>query len=66
MNRKKASMRVRSRAMPTKKKYAMRLYVTGATPKSSRAIMNLRKLCDEYLPGRYELTVIDMGVAPVT
>jgi circadian clock protein KaiB len=45
-------------------KYAMRLYVTGATPKSSRAISNLRKLCDEYLPGQYELQVIDVYQQP--
>jgi circadian clock protein KaiB len=45
-------------------KYAMRLYVTGATPKSSAAITNLRKLCDEYLPGQYELKVIDVYQQP--
>ena len=36
----------------------MLLYVTGATPRSSAAITNLRKLCEDYLPGRYELRVI--------
>ena len=44
--------------------YSMRLYVTGATPRSSRAITNLRKLCDEYLPGKYELEVIDVYQRP--
>jgi circadian clock protein KaiB len=42
----------------------MRLYVTGATPKSSRAITNLRKLCDEYLVGRYKLEIVDVYQRP--
>jgi circadian clock protein KaiB len=46
------------------KKYSMRLYVTGATPRSSKAITNLRKLCDEYLPGKYDLEVVDMYQQP--
>ena len=45
-------------------KYTMRLYVTGATPRSSRAITNLRKICDEYLPDRYKLEVIDVYQQP--
>ena len=44
--------------------YAMRLYVTGATPRSSRAITNLRKLCDQYIAGRYKLEVIDVYQRP--
>lgn len=65
MNRKKNSpKRARSRPRRAKKKYAMRLYITGATPRSSRAITNLRKLCDEYLPGQYELQVIDVYQQP--
>jgi circadian clock protein KaiB len=42
----------------------MRLYVTGATPRSSRAITNLRKLCDEYLAGRYKLEIVDVYQQP--
>jgi circadian clock protein KaiB len=42
----------------------MRLYVTGATARSTRAITNLRRLCDLYLPDQYELTVIDMYQQP--
>ena len=45
-------------------KYTMRLYVTGATAKSSRAIANLRRLCDEYLGGSYDLKVIDVYQQP--
>lgn len=47
-----------------KKKYVLRLYVSGNTSRSSRAILNLRQLCDEYLNGRYELEVIDIYQQP--
>lgn len=45
-------------------KYILRLYVSGATAKSTRAIENIRKLCEEYLKGRYELEVIDIYQHP--
>jgi circadian clock protein KaiB len=57
------SARVRARPKPGKK-YAMRLYITGATPRSSAAITNLRKLCDQYLPNQYELEVVDVYQQP--
>ncbi len=41
-------------------KYVLRLYVTGMTPKSTRAIANVQTLCEKHLPGRYELDVIDI------
>jgi circadian clock protein KaiB len=44
--------------------YVLRLYVTGKTPNSVRAIANLKDLCDEYLPGRYDLQVIDIYQQP--
>ena len=44
-------------------KYSMRLYVTGATVRSMRAITNLRRLCELYLPD-YELKVIDIYQQP--
>jgi circadian clock protein KaiB len=45
-------------------KYLLRLYVTGLTPKSTRAIQNLKKICEENLKGRYELEVIDIYQQP--
>jgi len=45
-------------------KYALRLFVREATPKSTRAIQNLRKLCERYLKDRYELEVIDIVKHP--
>ena len=44
--------------------YVLRLYVTGKTPNSLRAIANLKELCDQYLPGRYDLQVIDIYQQP--
>ena len=43
--------------------YVLRLYVSGATPKSVEAIRNVKKLCDE-LAGRYELEVVDIYQQP--
>ena len=40
--------------------YLLRLYVTGTTPKSMRAIENVRRICEEHLDGRYTLEVIDL------
>jgi circadian clock protein KaiB len=48
-----------------KKKYVLRLYVTGMTPKSTRAIQNIKKICDENLRGRCDLEVIDIYQRPV-
>jgi circadian clock protein KaiB len=44
--------------------YLLRLYVTGATPKSLRAIQNIKQLCDEHLQGRYRLEVVDIYQQP--
>ena len=46
------------------KKYVLRLYVTGMTPRSQRAIENVRKLCQEHLDGRFELQVLDIYQQP--
>ena len=44
--------------------YVLRLYVTGVTPRSTLAIANVRKICEEHLAGRYELEVIDLYQQP--
>jgi circadian clock protein KaiB len=46
------------------KLYSLRLYITGQTPRSSASVRNLRKVCDEYLEGRFELEVIDVYQRP--
>ena len=45
-------------------KYVLRLYVTGTTPRSQQAIVNIRKICEVHLEGRYELEVIDIVQHP--
>ena len=43
---------------------ALRLYVAGQSPKSVLAIENLRRVCAEYLPGRYTIELIDLVEHP--
>jgi len=45
-------------------RYVLRLYVTGTTPKSVRAIANIKHICEGHLRGRYELEVIDIYQQP--
>src|SRR5262249_22141699 len=45
-------------------KYLLKLYVTGQTPRSQQAIVNLRRLCEQELGGAYEMVVIDVLERP--
>ena len=49
---------------PQEEHYVLRLYITGTTPQSMRAITNVKKICEEHLQGRYELQVIDLYQQP--
>jgi circadian clock protein KaiB len=40
--------------------YELRLYLAGHSPKSVRAVENLRSACEEYLPGRYRIELVDL------
>lgn len=40
--------------------WELRLYVAGRTPKSIQAFDNLKRICEEHLPGRYKIEVIDL------
>ena len=42
----------------------LRLYVAGMTPKSTLAVTNIKKICEEHLAGRYSLEVIDLYKRP--
>jgi circadian clock protein KaiB len=44
--------------------YSLRLYVTGASPNSSRAIANLKEVCEKYLKDNYKLEIIDVYQQP--
>ena len=41
-------------------KYLLRLYVSGSTLKSSRAVENIKRVCEQHLKNRYDLEVIDI------
>ena len=47
-----------------KSRYILRLYITGTTIHSVKALTNIKKICEEYLEGRYELEVIDLYQKP--
>jgi circadian clock protein KaiB len=53
-----------TRGRPAARKYVLRLYVTGMTPRSRLAIANARRIGEEFLKGRYELEVIDIIERP--
>lgn len=67
----KAKQKKRTPARPRKKsrksagsRYILRLYVTGQTPRSLQSVENLRALCDKYLPGQFDLEIIDIYQQP--
>jgi circadian clock protein KaiB len=56
-------------AIPGKKaggdpEYLLRLFVSGLSPRSQRAIDNLRNICERYLAGRYRIEVVDLYQSP--
>ncbi|HEY0511128.1 MAG TPA: circadian clock KaiB family protein [Thermoanaerobaculia bacterium] len=49
---------------PDSKKWNLRLYVAGQTPKSIVALANLKRICDEHMSGQYRIEVIDLMENP--
>jgi circadian clock protein KaiB len=49
---------------PDNASYILKLYITGTTPRSMKAIVNIRKICEEHLQGRYDLEVVDISQNP--
>ncbi|MDQ2792875.1 MAG: circadian clock KaiB family protein [Bacteroidota bacterium] len=49
---------------PAAPEYVLHLYITGATPNSTRAVHNIKGICEEYLKGRYELLIVDIYQQP--
>lgn len=61
----RAAERLAKRPKPPAQDYwNLRLYVAGQTPRSLTAFANLKRLCEEYLAGRYQIEVIDLLKAP--
>ena len=50
--------------MTQPEKYVLRLYVTGLTQRSTRAIKTVRAVCEEHLAGQFELEIIDVYQQP--
>lgn len=46
------------------RKLHLRLYVAGETPRSITALANLRQICEERVPGKYEIEIIDLLKKP--
>ncbi len=44
--------------------YNLRLYVAGQTPRSTAALANLRRICEEHLAGRYSIEIVDLMKTP--
>ena len=49
---------------PAGPEYVLHLYITGATPNSTRAVRNIKDICEQYLKGRYELLIVDVFQQP--
>lgn len=45
-------------------RYVLRLYVTGMSPRSTAAVAAIKHVCEEHLPGSYELEVVDLYRSP--
>ena len=44
--------------------WELRLYTAGQTPKSVSAFKNLKRICEEHMPGQYHIEVIDLMQNP--
>lgn len=62
--RKKAAENGHKESKPKLEKVVLRLYVTGQTPRSTRAVENLRNFCFRFLKNRFDLEVIDIYQQP--
>ncbi len=59
--RKRLEEKLESRAA---KKYTLHLYVAGLTPRSQKAIENIRNFCRENMPGKFKLSIHDIYKRP--
>jgi circadian clock protein KaiB len=49
----------------SQEKYVLRLFVAGMNSKSIQAVENIKRICESYLAGRYQLEVIDVYQQPI-
>ncbi|MCE9644674.1 MAG: circadian clock protein KaiB [Chloroflexi bacterium] len=60
----KAELSAPAPAKEERQSHILRLYIAGQTPKSMSAFSNLKKICEDYLPGRYQIQVVDLVINP--
>lgn len=60
----KSSTEAYERAMDEKQTYVLKLFVSGMTSSSIKAVQNIRRICREHLENRFELEVIDIYQQP--
>jgi len=46
-------------------RYVLRLFVAGMNSRSTQAVENIKRICETYLPERYQLEVIDIYQQPI-
>ena len=51
--------------LDTEQGYVLKLFVTGASPNSARAITNLKDICEMHIAGGYKLEIIDVYQQPL-
>ena len=44
--------------------YVFHLYISGASPRSKRALANVKEICEKHLKGKYDLKVVDIFQSP--
>ena len=56
--------RLRQAQQVAAERYFLKLYVSGMTPRSTRAVECVRTICDQHFAGRYDLEVVDIYQQP--
>jgi circadian clock protein KaiB len=60
----KPAARKRTAAKSAKPRFELKLFLTGASERSQRALENIQRFCESELPGDYDLKVIDIYQQP--
>ena len=60
MQAKSPRLKTHTKTGPKPELWDLRLYVAGQTPKSLNAYANLKRMCEEHVPGRYRIEIVDL------
>jgi len=64
MNRIAKAEKKNGAVAPSQIAWELRLYVAGQTAKSVTAFTNLKRICEEHIPGKYNIEVVDLMKNP--